>query len=441
MKTKIPFILFIFILSGLTLQIAAPRAGAEEIWNSTGLSGISDSAFPAIHGMTLVYQARGGLQDSQSGSRDFEIFVCDLATMKVLQITDDDSNDMRPETDGDFVVWQKFEQGSGSRVFLYDIQEGASIMISPDDRDSYAPQIANGKAVWTSQKTAASYEAGEIMLYDAVKSTGPQVISDTTADCSDVRISGNLVVWMQQTVDGTLTQWTYRPDADSPSPEPANHRLIFNRSPASDHGYSVMARRDGDDSEIFLYGSPGGYFRITDNETDDRHPVISQNHAAWISDGAVHVADVAEFMQVAGLHACRIRTRAFTACWKPVFSEGVDEYRLDISTRPDFSMYVPGYCDRSLGNRTAYRVRGLRPDTTYYFRLRAVINGSTTQDSDTATVKTRRGHRRHFPFFWGTGSQHNHSVADNAAEQRMHSIRIFLKRLMESITRWFHSLH
>ena len=440
MKTKIPFIAFILIFSGLTLVTAPLEASAEEIWNSTGLYGISDCSSPAISGMTLVFQARGGLQDAQSGTSDFEIFACDLATMEVRQVTDDDSNDMHAQTDGNFIVWQKFTKGSGSRIFMFDIQDGTSFMISPDDRDGYAPRIADGKAVWTSQKTAASYEAGEIMLYNAVEGTGPHIISDTTADCSDPRIDGNLIVWLQQTVDGTLTQWTYRLDADSPLPEPAGKRLIFDRSPSSDHGYSVMARREGADSEIFLYGSPMGYVRITDNDTDDRYPVMSQNHAAWISDNAVHVADLAAFMQVAGVHPCRIRSRAFTACWKPLFSEGVDEYRIDISTMPDFSMCVPGYCNRSLGNRTAYRIKGLRPETTYYFRLRAVINGSTTADSGTATVKTRQGRRWHFPFFHSAGSRHDHSIADNSAQGRMNSIRTFLKRLMESLTRWFHSL-
>lgn len=389
MKIKLHFITIMLIFSGLTMLTASSGATAEEIWNSKNLSGVYASASPAINGMILVWEARGGLEGTQSGTGDLEIFACDLAIQEIRQITDDDSDDIHPQTDGNFIVWQKFKKGSGNRIFLFDIQNGSSEMISPPDLDGYAPLIADGKVVWTAQKTTAAYEAGEIMLYDAAEGSAPEVISATDDDCSDPHISPNFVVWLQQTADGVLTQWAYGLNAYSPSPEPADNRLISDMSASSDRNYSVIARRGGGDSEIFLLDGTGGQFRITDNDTDDKYPVMSRNHAAWITNGAVSVADLAGFMKVTGIHPCRIYAGSFVACWKPVFLQGVDEYRIDISEQADFSMFVPGYQDKNIGVRNSYLVRGLRPDTTYYFRLRAVINGSVTADSCTATVKTR----------------------------------------------------
>ena len=438
MKSGIPFIT-LTIIFGLIFLPGGIRAEAAEIWNSTDLTGLSDSTGPAIHGMTLVWQARGGLQNTQSDQDDYEIFICDLATLEIQQVTDDDSDDTLPQTDGDFVVWQKYVRGDGSRIYLFDIYGGdtGGSMISLGDRDGYAPVIARGRAVWTSQRITASYEAGEIMLYNAAEATGPRVISDTGEDCSDPRLSEDFAVWMQQTPEGALQQWKYNLDTGSLAPAP--RRLAFDRNPASDSGYAVLTRRDSSDSEILLYSRAVGNSRITDNDTDDRQPVMSQNHAAWVADGAIHVADLAEFMKVTGLHSCRVRSREFTACWKPIFSDGVDEYRLDISTRPDFSLFVPGYHDRSAGNRTSYRIRGLRPDTTYYFRIRAVVNGSTTLDSTVADVTTRKSHKSHLPFFWNGGSANDDSAASDSGARSISLAASFLQTLMDFLRNWLHS--
>ncbi len=375
----------VWLLGGTGMEYAR----ATELWNSSGLTTISESDFPALHGMTLVWQARGGLAGAVSGSADREIFLCDLASLQVVQLTDDDADDTLPQTDGEYVVWQKYDSAAGRRIFLYRIAAGSPAggeMISPaDGSDNHGPRIAAGHVVWTSQLVTDSYRPGRIMLYQAGGQQAATVISDPAADCSDPRLDAEKVVWLQTGTDGSVDHWYYDLTADTPVARPVPDRFTFNRTPTMDNHLDVLARRDGTDSEIFLYSRNKGFWRITDNSTDDRFPVISQNHIAWIAGDNVHVADVTPFLQVAGLQPSGMLPQGFIAAWDQL-SGGVDTYLLDLSTDPEFSSFVPGYHDLDVGAQTRFDISGLDPELTYYVRVRAVVNGETSDYSPVVAV-------------------------------------------------------
>lgn len=69
----------------------------------------------------------------------------------------------------------------------------------------------------------------------------------------------------------------------------------------------------------------------------------------------------------------------FTASWSSV--SGATGYRLDVSTSPSFLSFVSGYSNLSVAG-TSQLVSGLTPDTTYYFRVRAVDAYQTSSDSN-----------------------------------------------------------
>jgi hypothetical protein len=49
---------------------------------------------------------------------------------------------------------------------------------------------------------------------------------------------------------------------------------------------------------------------------------------------------------------------------------------------------VAGYENLDVGNTTSHPVTGLMPDTTYHYRVRAVLGGKTSTNSDTIRVVT-----------------------------------------------------
>ncbi|HFQ90581.1 MAG TPA: hypothetical protein ENK27_10950 [Desulfobulbus sp.] len=383
-------LLFSLVLAACLLAgPAMDHAGAAEIWNSGELATISDSSFPMLHGMTLVWQARGGLAGATSGNTDWEIFLCDLESLQVTQLTDDDSDDTLPQTDGEVVVWQKHDPAGGNRIFLHSLSGGGpagGVMISPaDDSDNFGPKIASGHVVWTSQLVTDSYHPGRIMLYEAGGQQGARVISDPAMDAGDPRIDGSKVFWRQQQTDGSVALWYYDLASASPVARQAPDRFVCNRSGSAEGAIEVLARRDGADSEIFLYSRNKGLTRVTDNGSDDHYPVISENHVAWVADGEIHVADITGFLQVPGLQPQFMLPDSFTARWQGL--AGADTYLLDLSTSSDFSSFVPGYHDLDVGATTGFDISGLKEETTYYLRVRAVVNGEITDYSPTVTVR------------------------------------------------------
>ena len=382
-------IFVIFLASCLLGGPGADRTRAAEIWNSGSLDTLSASSFPALHGMTLVWQARGGLPGSVSGGADWEIFACDLDTLQVSQLTDDDSEDTLPQTDGDYVVWQKYDPAHGNRIFIHRIggagPAGGEMISLADGSDNYAPRIGAGHVVWTSQLVTDSYHPGRIMLYEAGSRQDAQSISNPAMDAGDPRIDTTRVIWRQQEADGSVTLWYYDLADESPVAKSAPARFVCNRSPAEEGQVDVLARRDGSDSEIFLYSRNKGLTRVTDNGSDDHYPVISENHVAWVADGEVHVADITGFLQVPGLQPQFMLPDSFTARWQEL--AGADTYLLDLSTSSDFSSFVPGYHDLDVGATTGFDIYGLKEETTYYLRVRAVVNGEITDYSPTVTVR------------------------------------------------------
>ncbi|AXG72784.1 T9SS C-terminal target domain-containing protein [Flavobacterium arcticum] len=77
---------------------------------------------------------------------------------------------------------------------------------------------------------------------------------------------------------------------------------------------------------------------------------------------------------------------SFTANWGLVVA--ATSYRLDVSATSDFSTYVTGYEDLNVGSVTSYEVTGLNPETDYYYRVRAVSDSDTSEDSNIIMLTT-----------------------------------------------------
>lgn len=81
-----------------------------------------------------------------------------------------------------------------------------------------------------------------------------------------------------------------------------------------------------------------------------------------------------------------VTTNSFLAVWDEV--PGATSYRLDVATDINFSNMLSDYNNKDVGNVLEYLVTGLQPNTTYYYRVRAVKDNVPGLSSDPIEVET-----------------------------------------------------
>lgn len=87
------------------------------------------------------------------------------------------------------------------------------------------------------------------------------------------------------------------------------------------------------------------------------------------------------------LDATRIFPHSFVANWSTV--PNATSYRLDVSSNPNFTSFVQGYNNKQIFG-THHKVSNLMPETTYYYRVRAMSYTDSSLNSNTIMVTTTR---------------------------------------------------
>jgi hypothetical protein len=80
-----------------------------------------------------------------------------------------------------------------------------------------------------------------------------------------------------------------------------------------------------------------------------------------------------------------INSSSFVASWNTV--AGATTYQLDVASSADFTTILPTYGSLSVAG-TNHTVSGLTPETTYYYRVRAVNGSGSSANSNTITTTT-----------------------------------------------------
>lgn len=86
------------------------------------------------------------------------------------------------------------------------------------------------------------------------------------------------------------------------------------------------------------------------------------------------------------IEALDVRPTEFTALWEPIFRSS--SYQLDVSEDEMFTSFVPGYNSKII-DKFEETVSDLTNNTQYYYRVRGVLNGEPTENSNTIAVMTR----------------------------------------------------
>ncbi len=81
-----------------------------------------------------------------------------------------------------------------------------------------------------------------------------------------------------------------------------------------------------------------------------------------------------------------IKPNEFTASWEGVFRASA--YELDVSNDASFSSFLPDYNSKQV-DKFEELITNLSNDTEYYYRVRAIVNGEISGNSNTVQATTR----------------------------------------------------
>jgi hypothetical protein len=327
------------VIMALTMVlIGSSLAGAEPTITQVTHNTFED-IFPQIEDDYVVWQGRGGLEGAISGSADWEIFLYSIATGQTTPITDDSYDNLNPDTDGSYVVWWA-DKPSGAEVWLYDINIGEKKQISPPNANGenhYLPVIANGRVAWMGF-TRGGVILREIWLYDCVTEE-LLPLTDNDLDDSSPRIDDNSIIWVRADVTGVTSLFIhYLGNVTPPAPVPDG--FVWPDSPQTDGNLTVLTRYNGSDRDVFVYDSDlRSYEQVNPpNDMEDRDPHISGHHIVWVrGEGAASEIFLAECKYIDlvspenGVVLPKGDPPTFT--WDTI---GYEKFKVQFSKAPDF---------------------------------------------------------------------------------------------------------
>lgn len=103
-------------------------------------------------------------------------------------------------------------------------------------------------------------------------------------------------------------------------------------------------------------------------------------------DGLLQFPNANEYQANESIALAPATRSCFVATWAEI--GGTSRYLLDVSTNSSFNTYVDGYHDLDVGNATSCAVTGLKPATTYYYRVHPYSDAGLASSSEVKTGST-----------------------------------------------------
>jgi TolB protein len=171
---------------------------------------------PSIYENLVVWSA-ADISEEQQDEFDWNVFLLDLDTGEVRQITDDQHVQMEPRIYGNTIVWLDNRHGTGERypypqpldVYAYDLSTGEEKRITAATTvEGYShPAVSGSFVVWTDSRHAdpevvrhATNEPdynNEIYMYDLATDEERRV-TDYPGNDRYPTVNGNRIVWLRQ---------------------------------------------------------------------------------------------------------------------------------------------------------------------------------------------------------------------------------------------------
>lgn len=221
---------------------------------------------------------------------DWEIFLYDVSSGTIAQITNNNVNDLNPRIDGNIVAYRGFD-GNDDEVFSYNIASGITTQITNDNFWFSSLWVSQGRIVWSNFDGMDT----EIFFYDTATLLSTQVTNNNYSD-NQPKINPYLISW-QGLVDPDNEVFIYDLATGITTQLTNNNLEDRENDPDLTDNALTWEEFDGIDWEIFHYNNITGVTtQITNNIYDDYDAWIEGGKIVWIgfdgSDTEIYYFDI-----------------------------------------------------------------------------------------------------------------------------------------------------
>ncbi len=265
-------------------------------------------------------------------------------------------------------TWTQITGATGYGLYVWDASNNNLVFSSGSTQLTGSTYLLpsgylqyGGSYYWAMISYAGTTQS-TLSIYRYFQAPPPAPAAPVATAASAITISGFQANW--SAVSGASG---YRIDVSS-SP---NFSSYINNGQDVDVGNTTGATVAGLNSSMTYYYRVRAY---NSTSTSDNSITIATTTLAYSLP--VPTAQPASF----------ITTSSFFANWSTVIL--ALGYRVDISTTPTFTTFIPGGQDLDVGNNITTLISGLSANSIYYYRVRAYDNNGTSAGSATIKVTT-----------------------------------------------------
>ncbi|MFO7991248.1 MAG: hypothetical protein R6U61_03010 [Thermoplasmata archaeon] len=149
----------------------------------------------SIHGGNIVWEDyRNDFYGSWSspGLRNSDIYLYNISREETIQLTSHESSQSKPDIWRNYVVWEDYRNGNADIYYLDLLDDTLTPhQVTDNDKKQISPKIHDGRIVWVDYRSGSF---GDIYMYDIFEEE-TYVLSDIRAPKSTPDIHGDKVVW------------------------------------------------------------------------------------------------------------------------------------------------------------------------------------------------------------------------------------------------------